>query len=682
MLFKLSVKNITKSIKDYAIYFFTIMLGVAVFYVFNALDSQTAMMEVSSNTADIMQLMTTLLSGISVFISLVLGGLIIYASRFLMKRRNKEFGIYLTLGMSKSKISRMLFLETLLIGFISLAVGLVVGIVASQLMSVLVVNMFEADMTSYRFTFSSSATIKCIIYFSIMYVFVMIFNTISVSKCKLIDLIYSGKKNEEVKMKNPVISVIVFLIAIVVLSAAYYMVTGGINGMIDNKIFIPITMGAVSTFFIFWSVSGLLIRIVMSAKGVYYKGLNTFILRQLSSKVNTMVMSMTVICLMLFVTICTLSASFSMKESLNNNLTKYAPCDIQISKINPTYYDMAEQQLYDDFRLSINETLINNGFDINSLQDIALYTLCQDKQLTWAATLGDAYDKVYSEYGSFMRFDTPEQIMSISDYNNILSAYGKEAKTLNDDEYMIIADYENMAVIRNAALEIGATIELNGVTLKPKYNKCIDGFIDMGANAANTGVIIVPDYIVDNDNIDIILVGEIANYNATSEPERKQIEKQLTEITSNTWETKTSLLAINSKLNIIESAIGLGAIVTFIGMYLGIIFLISSAAILALKELSESTDNKERYNMLRRIGADEKMINKALFTQIGVFFVMPLTLAIIHSVFGIKFANFILSTVGVGGLLMPIIITAAIIVLIYGGYFLLTYFCSKNIIKD
>lgn len=114
MLFKISVKNIRKSFKDYAVYFFTLILGVAVFYVFNAIDSQTVMLDVRKNVYDIIKLMNEMLSGVSVFVSCVLGFLIIYASRFLIKRRNKEFGIYLTLGMSKRKISIILFFEIII----------------------------------------------------------------------------------------------------------------------------------------------------------------------------------------------------------------------------------------------------------------------------------------------------------------------------------------------------------------------------------------------------------------------------------------------------------------------------------------------------------------------------------------------------------------------------------------
>ena len=220
MLCKLSLKNIKKSFKDYAIYFFTLILGVAIFYVFNSLDSQAVMLSVSQSKRRIIELMATVLSGVSVFVSFIMGFLIIYASRFLIKRRNKEFGIYLTLGMSKRKISLILFFETLFIGIISLAVGLGFGVVLSQLMSLIVANMFEANLTRFTFTFSSAAFIKTIIYFSIMYLIVMIFNTIVVSRCKLINLLNGGKISEKVKLKNPILCTLIFIVSSLVLARA------------------------------------------------------------------------------------------------------------------------------------------------------------------------------------------------------------------------------------------------------------------------------------------------------------------------------------------------------------------------------------------------------------------------------------------------------------------------------
>ena len=331
MLCKLSLKNIKKSIKDYAIYFFTLILGVAIFYVFNALDSQTVMMDVSSSTQDLIDLMMTVLSSVSVFVSFVLGFLIIYASRFLMKRRNKEFGIYLTLGMSKRKISLILFLETLCIGILSLIVGLGVGVIISQIMSLVVANMFEADLTKFTFVFSSSACLKTIIYFSIMYLIVMIFNTISVSKCKLIDLLNGAKTSEKVKLKNPYLCIIIFVLSSIVLGKAYHIVTSEFLTLQEaTDALKPIIMGIVATFLIFWSLSGLILRIAQSLKKYYYKGLNSFTLRQFSSKINTTVFSTTIICLMLFITICLLSACLTMKNSMNANIKELVPADAEL----------------------------------------------------------------------------------------------------------------------------------------------------------------------------------------------------------------------------------------------------------------------------------------------------------------------------------------------------------------
>ena len=286
---KLSFRNIKKSFKDYAIYFFTLILGVAIFYVFNSIESQTVLLDITESTYDIIDTLSNMLSGASVFVALILGFLIIYASRFLMKRRNKEFGIYMLLGMSKRKISMILFFETILIGIISLAVGLGLGVALSQLMSMLVANMFEADMTRYEFIFSSDACIKTLIYFGIMYVIVMLFNVINVGKCKLIDLIQTSKKSETVKMKNPMLCTIVFIISVIALGCAYYLVTGGVNETVQTPdgIIKPIIIGAVATFFLFWSLSGLMLKIVMGMKNLYVKGLNTFTLRQVSSKINT-----------------------------------------------------------------------------------------------------------------------------------------------------------------------------------------------------------------------------------------------------------------------------------------------------------------------------------------------------------------------------------------------------------
>ncbi len=678
MLFKLSIKNISKSIKDYTIYFFTLILGVAIFYVFNAIDSQTAMMNVTSSTHEVLNLLTSLLSGVSVFVSFILASLIIYANRFLMKRRNKEFAIYLTLGMSKRKISLILFFETLVIGIISLTIGLLVGFLLSQLMSIIVANMFEADLTKFTFIFSKNACIKTLIYFGIMYLVVIIFNIINISKCKLIDLIYSKNKSEKIKLKNPWFCIIIFIISACTLGYAYYRVAPGTDRLNNEfEILFLSALGAISTFFIFWSLSGLILKIVKMNKKTYYKKLNSFVIRQISSKINTTVLSMTVICLMLFITICVLSTSLSMKSSLNKNLSMYAPLDIEIGKNYNTdqiKYDYTDIQIQNS-KLSFEESLNKLGFNYkDNLTNITNFSLYKDENITLKSSLGSYYEIAKNQKG-FLSYNKMINLMKNSDYNNIANSFNLEKVDLKYNEYIVVGNYQNMLSIKNEALKRNTKIEINNNDYYPKYQKAIHGFYEMTSNESEDGFIVLPDNALEEEQKVTSLM--IADYKG----DKKQVESMITNIIKKE-NFGDYILTINTKQDIKNASVGLGAIVTFLGLYLGIIFLISCAAILALKELSESSDNTEKYNMLRKIGVDEKDLNKALFRQIGIFFIFPLALAIIHSIFGLMFCNNIIKTAGVSFNLQSIIITAIFIVLIYGGYFLVTYLCSKNIIRE
>ena len=679
MLFKLSWNNIRKSLKDYSIYFFTLIVGVAVFYVFNAIHSQTVMMNITKNMHEIIELMVQFLSGVSVFVAVIMGFLIIYATRFLIKRRNREFGLYMLLGMSKRQISMILFGETFLIGLISLGIGLSIGVFLSQFMSILVSHLFEADMEKFRFVFSQEACWKTILCFCIMYLIVIIFNTIMVSKYQLIDLIQSSKRSEKVRMKNPWICTVVFFISAGLLGYAYWCVTSHASGIQSSvDFYIPVVLGAASTFFIFWSLSGLVLRIMMSIRGIYYRGLNAFILRQFASKINTMVVSMTIICLMLFVTICVLSSALTMNHSLNSNVNQLAPADIQLAKHRNLDDSWLEQGLTEEeienSRIGLIEEFQKDGFHIDKyLGDYVAYRIYATDDLTLGDTLGPDVDDPQGNM-AFLQKDRAEEIMKISDYNRVAALYGNRTYSLQENEYMIIADFPSAIDLRDQALSSNRKIQVFGHTLTPKYDACQEGFTEMQSNHVNAGIILVPDDVVDEDYIEYDHI--VGNYMSSDKEQAEEtFKKEVRE------KTGTRGYIMTSRLEIMENSVGLGAMVVFIGMYLGIIFLISCAAILALKELSESADNIERYDMLRKIGTDESMILGALFKQIGIFFLFPLSLACIHSYFGIQFCNYLLETLGNEKILQSILETAGIIVLVYGGYFLITYLCSKNMIQ-
>ena len=694
MLFKLSVKNMKKSFKDYAIYFLTLVLGVAIFYMFNSLDSQQAMLDVSNSTREMIQLMIQMLSMVSVFIAVILGLLIVYANNFLINRRKREFGIYMTLGMGKRQISKIILFETILVGILSLIAGLIIGVFASQFMSILVGKLFEADMSRFEFVFSGEACIKTCIYFAVMYLAVMIFNTITISRYKLINLLTAIKKNETIKIKNPVISILVFLIGAGILAYSYWKVTGGVNTLSTIDTIVPIIlMGIAGTVLIFWSLSGFILRIIQSMKNTYLKGTNMFVLRQLNNKINTTVVSMSVICIMLFLTISILSSSLSLRNTMQEDLKEMTPVDINLYKTanlpekstnrygKETIYTEEQRE---DSRTPVSTTLVNNGYDMSLLKDVVEIATYATDEWVLEDSLGSYLEEARRQF-SMLTYDVPETLVKLSDYNKIAALYGLEQYTLNDDEFLVICDFDSMKQIRDNALKLDSKMHINGKEYHSKYDTCQSGYLVMSTSHTNTGIIIVPDsFDLKEEWKEQYLLA--ANYNATTEEEKEKIELILisedSDIVKNI-EAKGIELDGFTKITIIEASVGIATIVVFIAIYLGIIFLIASSAILALKQLTESTDNKQRYLILRKIGCDEKMIHQALFRQIAIFFMLPLVLAIIHSIFGIQFVLTMMSALASSEQLLPsVIATVVIIGVVYGLYFLATYLGSKNIIKE
>ena len=562
-------------------------------------------------------------------------------------------------------------------------------------MSILVGKLFEADMSNFTFVFSKDACIKTCIYFAVMYVAVMVFNTITVSRYKLINLLTATKKNEEVKIKNPIVCIIIFLIAVAILIYCYYEVTIGANTTLtQERMPIIVLLGIVSTVLVFWSLSGFILRIVQSIKKIYLKDVNMFVLRQLNNKINTTVISMSLICLMLFMTISILSSSLSLNSTMRKDMQEMTPVDINLYKtanLPESYQDpyTGETKYYteaqiEDSKKSMEQTLIENGFDMNNFKDTVEIPVYTTSELTMGDLLKGIGEIVKTQFPQ-LKYDTPEEIIKISDYNKIARLYGNEEYSLEDSEFIVLCDFDSMESLRNQALKENDTITLKGKEYKAKYDECQEGFIDMSSSHINTGIILVPDN-VEFEESEKERTFLAANYNAKTEEEKEKIEEIFTD--ANNSKLYKNVLAKGldfegmTKISIIESSVGVATMVLFIAIYLGIIFLIASSAILALKQLTESSDNKERYMILRKLGVDEKIINKALFKQIGLFFIFPLILAIIHSIFGIQFVMELMSVLASSEELLPsIIATVAVMGGIYGVYFLATYMGSKNIIK-
>lgn len=682
MTFKLAFRNMKKSMSDYAVYFVTLIIGISVFYVFNAIKDQSVMKIVFARNMNIIDLLGEALSIASVIVSIVLAFLIVYASNFLMKRRKKEFGIYMLLGMKKKKIAGILMSETVIIGALSLVVGLGLGIILSQGMSVLVASLYEADMSRFEFDVSGAAILKTIGYFLVMFLLVLILDIIVVGKSRLLSLLNAHKRSEKNIAVNPWICTIVFVIAGGVLASAYYMVTTNATQLDQTGLLVQVIKGIVTTFLIFWSISGLFVFISKLRKKSYMKGLNAFTVREIGGRINTNVFAGSIICLMLFITICILATSLSINKSINDNLNDLVRSDINIIRgINEESKVPANEQ-------TVQKTLNDKKVDMDMFKDVVEITpmVKKDGGFTMKETLGEKYlqSDEFKNRGSgdgFVDFidETQDPVLHVSDYNKVAALYGKEKVSINDNQYCVVADYSGAVDVRESALSYSPKITIAGKEYQPNSDQCVDGFLEMQGSRCNMGIIILPDSADFKD-----FVPQESFFAAKFNPNYSKGLQYIDDLLSSEKTDKSmgKYVRITTKSIIYNRSTGVTALVVFMGLYLGIIFIIASAALLSLKELSQAADSRDKYQILRNIGVDEKMINRSLLRQNLTFFAVPLILAIIHSIFGIQVCVYIIEAFGHTGLVQSIIFTAIMLMAIYTVYFIVTYRCSRRIIQN
>lgn len=676
MYFKIALNNVRKSFKDYSIYFLTLTLGVCIFYAFNSIGDQKAFLELGKRQAEYIKVLQRLISGISVFISCVLGGLILYANNFLVKKRKKELGIYMTLGMGKNKISKILTYETALVGIISLVVGLGIGIIVSQGISAFASKLFEVSLSNYKFLLSTDAILKTVLYFGIIFILVMIFNTFVISKYKLIDMLTAAKKNEDIKIKNPILTAIIFFISLGLLGVAYKLVIKvGLNPT-DRMFLVSIVLGILGTLLLFFSLAGFVLYVLQRNKNVYLKGLNIFVLRQMNSKINTNFLSMTVICLMLFLTISTLATGLSFKNALEKGLENTTPFDA-----SATYY------IDEDSKIKTAEESIRElGFKFNPEDKIVSYNEYKLEKTNLESLLNkNAEGKNKKEIVEAMTYKGTNAI-SISSYNDIRALSGEKSVSLANNEVLISSNLGEVENTLKNIIKNNDKIEIDGKEYKIANNaligegKVIKEAFESTGMTNNFFTLIVPDNMVSN-------LKPIANKININFPknsnEEERVQKLFNEYRDGVVDSsKYGFVNGYTRARIYEDNNGMTNIVLFIGIYLGVIFLISSTAVLALQQLSEASDSIDRYKSLRRIGVSQKMINKSIFTQVSIYFGLPLVVALVHSVVAIKVVNGFLTMFNRPDIGVSSLVTALIMVIVYGGYFYATYTGYKSTVKN
>lgn len=671
MYSKIALNNVKKSFKDYTIYFLTLTFAVCIFYSFNSIDSQSVMADMNAGQTEYVKTMGKLISVISIGVSVILGGLIIYATKFLINRRKKEFGIYMILGMGKRKMSKILFFETLYIGIISLVAGLLLGMLFAQVLSIFTAKLFTIQMTKYSFVVSMSAILKTIVYFGIMYLLVMIFNVIIVSRYKLIDLLSASKKNEKVKIRNPFLATLILITSLITLGYAYYLVNIAGLDFYDSKFKMSIGLGIIGTAFFFYGIACVMFFVLRNNKNIYLSGLNIFNIRQITSKFNTNFISMTIICLMLFVTIGTLSTGLGVKSSMEGTLENQTPFDASFQAIG-----------VDDKKVSSMDALKQLNYN---LEDNTNYVVIEEYQYEMSTkNLLDKY-AINNDEKQILNLKVFEKtnMIKISQYNDMRKLKGKSSIDLKEDEVIVSSNYEPLKGILKSFIDKEDSIKIGEKELKIKEKRIETEAICTSPSSDSMFTLIVPNDLVQGmESHD-----EIVSLNFTGN-NKDEAKKELTTILNNFALDNSEYKKLSytiygfTREMAYDASRGLSAIILFIAVYMGIVFLLSSAAVLALQQLSQCNDSIERYKAMRKIGATKEMVNKSIFKQVLIFFALPLVVSIVHSYVGITVVNSYLMALGSGDQLKSILLTALIMLIVYGGYLYATYIAYKNIVNN
>ncbi|KAA0786500.1 FtsX-like permease family protein [Bacillus sp. BPN334] len=658
MYSKIAIGNVKKSFKDYAIYFLTLTLAVCIFYSFNSIESQKALMEINASDRKYVPTVMNAISNVSVFVSVILGGLILYANNFLIKKRKKELGIYMTLGMGRRNISRILVTETFLVGVISLVSGLIIGIGVSQGLSTFALKLFDLPINKYKFAISTGAIGKSVLYFGIMFLLVMLFNVYVVSKYKIIDLLTAGRKNEDVKFRNPLIYVITFIMCVASLGYAYVTVLKiGLN-FTNPMLVVSIILGILGTLLFFFSLSGFILYVVKKNKKVYFKGLNIFIIKQINSKVNTNFISMSVICLMLFLTMVALSTGINFNRMMDATTKEITPFDASITLENK------------DESYTIEEVLNKANFKISNNEKYVSYNVYR--------TGMEVVDFVPEgkDYNNDIDF------IKVSDYNKILNLKGEKEITLNNNEILLLSNESRLANSTNERLKNSNKVNIKEKEYLVKNAKVIQENLYTYDVRTNYFTIVINDEFLSGYKI----TESVLNVNYL-DGNREEYNKKYDNVARGFYDENGPKLNINriagkSKDEVCAGSKGLKTIVLFIGIYIGIVFLITSMAVLALQQLSEASDSIDRYKSLKRIGSNGTMIDKTIFIQTFVYFSLPVFLAIIHSIVGIYVVNYYINRFQQTDIILPALMTGLVFLVVYVVYFYTTYVGYKNIVKS
>ena len=700
MLAKLAFRNVRRAGRDYAIYFITVALGVALFYAFNAVHSQAVLFDaLSADSVRMLSLLNMMIGMLSVVVACVLGFLVVYANRFLIRRRRREFGTYLLLGMSAGRVSRVLLFETVLVGLVSLVVGLVLGIAVSQGLSFATAALMGTTMTKYRFIVSPEALGLTVLCFVAIFAVSALVDVIYVRRCKLATLLSSRESVERGGIARMPLRIAGFVISVVLLGCAYWQLA--INGMqmIDEHFWAATVLMIVGTFLFFWSAAGFVIFALTHAKGVYFKGIRMFTVRQIASKVNTAFVSMSVVCVMLFFALTTASVGMGLLELFAGNIDQITRYDASILA-QPDYFPnntswQEESARYDgDMAACLAERSSQWDSTVRASAQIDYW----NSGVKYQALLDQVPNVEKLKGADVLASIGKSELRAIcaSQYNACCALIGERGVDLASDEFAVdntVVGYDELGKAlcgKDVSFELAGT-KLHGMGSLQSVP------LDTSAVSDVALLIIVPDDVVanlsqrgfpaysylnvmyreDREQGDVALAKTLAEAAPLANGATPASENMEDQFQAAPWPVS----AVYTGKAMADQASGLRMVIAFLALYIGFVMLVATAAVLAIQQLSETADSLGRYRRLSDLGCDIRHIFGSLRTQTIVYFCAPLVLAACHTACAVTvvgstlFAELGVDPTGLIGL------AAGSIVAVYAVYLIATYLLSKSIVR-
>lgn len=731
MLCKLAWGNVRRAGRDYLVYLLTLTLGVTVFYAFNTISMQVDIAGIDEE--GLAQVMGSMLGDLTYFLAGVMAFLMVYANNFIMKRRKKEFGLYQVLGMGRGRVATIMALETVIVSVVAFVAGIVLGVGLSQLMTFFTASLFKTQIANFHFFFSMHAfnlTLACML---VMFVLTLLLNLRAVRRTKLIELMGAERRNETIKTRNPWLAIAIFAVGVVLVGVAYYRLlrdgfpltaTDSKLQEAMNQFGITTAMVTVGTFALFWGLSGMLIKLLQSLRGVYWRGLNMFTVRQLAAKVNTVCFSMGVIAMILFLAITSVTCGMSIASVMNENLERYNPADMSQTYVYYTpdtldYYkeyvnpSEADRMVLADSTVDLysawhgdpwhgdrkDKSADNNdetGKKVN-IADVAGEHVQIDSYLSYplggsnpsvipsemCKTMGEKLPKAFEGSNADM---TGLSVTPASQYNKLRQMMGEEPVSIGRDQYLLTCDMGGELVdLYTKYMAGGHALTLGGHTLKPATDKSDEdtAAIANSAMGSNGGTVVVADELLSQLNLQPYSSSLLVNYKQGMDTTEADESIKYTVLDNllvdgkepGSWGifiTRSEMYALAAQMN---------GLISYLAIYIGFVLVVACAAILSIQQLSNVADGSRSYRVLAQIGCDDRQIRHSVMAQQAVFFLFPLAVGLAHSFVALKVIIELVSIFGnmsIGG---TVGLTCAIFLAAYGGYFLVTYLMSAGMVQ-